>query len=124
MDNAFLPLSPEVTVIAGYSRAQALADGVLIDVSELAAEAGFVIPVAVTDGAWMDCVEWTPQDSRRQGVQDTHGRLWDLLTTAYWMIRWSRAPSNPLWFDLEAHTARRKVSPTGADHPEIRPGSG
>ena len=73
----------------------------LVDASELAAEAGFVIPIALTDGVWSDCVEWTPQDARRQGVQDTHGRLWDVLTTAYWTIRWSRAPSNPLWFDLK-----------------------
>jgi len=35
-------------VIYGYSREQAIADGVLIDVSELAREAGFRILVAVT----------------------------------------------------------------------------
>ena len=43
-------------VIFSYTRAQAIADGVLIDVSELAKEAGFRFPVAVTAGVWAECV--------------------------------------------------------------------
>ncbi len=39
-------------VIHSYSRAQALADGVLIDVSATAREAGFVYPTAVTIAVW------------------------------------------------------------------------
>ena len=38
--------------IYSYSRAQALTDGVLVDVSRAAARAGFRYPVAVTAGLW------------------------------------------------------------------------
>lgn len=83
-----------------YTRADALADGVLVDVSYLAAEAGFVVPVAVTAAVWSDCVAWSEQDPRRQLPQDQHGRLWDLLSMAHWTVRWTPNPPNPLFFDL------------------------
>jgi hypothetical protein len=63
-----------------YSRAQAIADGVLVDVSEMAVSAGFKIPVAVTDTVWGDFIEWTDKDSQLQTHQDTDGRLWDVLS--------------------------------------------
>ena len=55
--------------------AQAIADGVLVDVSKLAKEAGFRFPVAVTAGVWAECV------TVPEGVtgQDETGRLWDVL---------------------------------------------
>ncbi len=65
-----------------YSRTQAVDDGVLIDVTETAAEAGFSCPVAITRAAWSDCVEWTDQDSNRQTTQDESGRLWDVVYMA------------------------------------------
>ncbi len=40
--------------ISIYTRAQALDDGFLVDVSELAKEAGFRFPVALTRAAWAD----------------------------------------------------------------------
>ena len=39
-------------VISVYTRAQAIEDGILVDVSETAREAGFRIPVAVTRSVW------------------------------------------------------------------------
>lgn len=39
-------------VIHSYSRAQAIEDGVLVDVSSMAKEAGFIWPVAVTAAVW------------------------------------------------------------------------
>ena len=62
-------------VIYAYTRAQAIADGVLVDVSKLAREAGFKIPVAVTAGVWAECV------AVPKGIlcQDETGRLWDVL---------------------------------------------
>jgi hypothetical protein len=39
-------------VISSYSRRDALEDGVLVDVSEFAKEAGFKWPLAVTRGVW------------------------------------------------------------------------
>jgi hypothetical protein len=71
-------------VIHTYSRAQAIADGVLVAVdANLAAEAGLVVPVALTRAAWEDCVAWTPRDTDAQSPQDETGRLWDVL----WMTR-------------------------------------
>jgi len=69
--------------ISTYTRKQAIEDGVLVDISEMAAEAGFNCPVAITRAAWADCVEWTEADSNRQTTQDESGRLWDVL----WMAK-------------------------------------
>ncbi|GAG75693.1 unnamed protein product [marine sediment metagenome] len=65
-------------VIYSYTRRQALADGVLIDATELAKEAGFVYPVAMTSAAWTHCVRVPDQCP----WQDETGRLWDVL----WML--------------------------------------
>lgn len=77
--NSFSELFGEPIYV--YSRAQALEDGVLVDVSELAKEAGFCYPVAMTRAAWVDCVEWSDQDSERV-CQDEVARLWDVLFLA------------------------------------------
>ncbi|WZB62191.1 DUF6573 family protein [Achromobacter xylosoxidans] len=53
-----------------YTRAQAIADGVLIDVTKTARQVGFRILVTLTVDAWADCVAWTEQDSARQTHQD------------------------------------------------------
>ena len=65
-------------LIHSYTRAEALADGVLIDVTEAAKEAAFKIPVALTTTAWAKCVAVPP------GItgEDEAGRLWDVL----WML--------------------------------------
>ena len=67
-------------VISVYTRAQAIEDGILVDVSETAREAGFKIPVAVTRRVW-DSLIALPEGY--QGFQDERGRLWDVL----WMAR-------------------------------------
>ena len=70
-------------LIHRYTRVQALEDGVLVDVTETAREAGFRVPVALTQTAWADCIHWTQDDSARIVHQDQSGRLWDVL----WMAR-------------------------------------
>jgi len=65
-----------------YTRAQALTDGVLVEVSKVAQEVGFRVPVAMTAAAWAKAVQWTDEDSRRQTVQDESGRLWDVVWMA------------------------------------------
>lgn len=62
-------------VIYSYTRKQAIEDGVLIDVSEMAKEAGFKYPVAVTSGVWYG---WITPPENAIG-QDEKGRLWDML---------------------------------------------
>ncbi|MCC6127468.1 MAG: hypothetical protein IT426_21120 [Pirellulales bacterium] len=62
-------------VISVYTRTHAIDDGVLVDVSDTAKEAGIKYPTALTIAAWADYVE-VPE-----GVedQDEQGRLWDIL---------------------------------------------
>src|ERR1700751_1932366 len=69
------PMFDESDLIHSYTRAQALADGVLIDASDTAREAGIRYPVALTAAAWERCVAVPP------GVawQDEAGRLWDVV---------------------------------------------
>ncbi len=66
-------------IISSYSRAQAFEDGVLVDVSKMAREAGFKYPVAVTVSVWHQYIDWSDEDSEKQTVQDVDGRLWDIL---------------------------------------------
>ncbi len=84
-----------------YTRAQALQDGVLLDVSERARQAGFRLPVAVTAALWQDVAAIPPS---YQGIQDVQGRLWDLL----WMARLGHQGSNEERFGspVPAHPAR------------------
>lgn len=67
-------------VIFSYSRAQALADGVLIDVTQQAQEYGFRYPVAVTSTVWEDCIRWNNDIGTT--YQDGAGRLADMLWMA------------------------------------------
>jgi hypothetical protein len=62
-----------------YTRADALRDEVLVDVTETAREAGFRFPVALTAGVWADVNDIPEQ---KQNSQDPKGRLWDLLFVA------------------------------------------
>lgn len=64
-------------LIYSYSRKQALADGVLVDISELAKECGFKYPVAVTSAIWYEYIEVSYYLSKMG--QSITGRLWDLL---------------------------------------------
>ena len=43
-------------LIYSYSRKQAIEDGVLVDVSEMAKEAGFKFPVAMTNTVWTELI--------------------------------------------------------------------
>ncbi|CAJ3120339.1 Uncharacterised protein [Burkholderia pseudomallei] len=74
-------------VISVYTRAQAIADGVFIDVTADANEAGFKVPVAITAAAWAEVVAWSAEDSARQIHQDEHERLSDLLWAAATLAR-------------------------------------
>jgi hypothetical protein len=71
--------SPFGEVIYSYTRKQAVADGVQVDVSKVAAEAGIRFPVFLTRTVF-DAYVAVPD-----GVtgQDEAGRLWDVV----WMLR-------------------------------------
>lgn len=67
-------------VISTYTRADALDDGVLVDVTEMAQEAGWNFPVAITQHLY---AEITPTEAEKQQLgQSYEGRLWDVLSMA------------------------------------------
>jgi hypothetical protein len=95
-------------LIYAYTRADALADGTLIDVTPTAKEVGFRYPVAVTAAVWHDCVRIP------EGVsgQDEVGRLWDVLTMLLHASRRARGGESTLYFDvlvLNDHTCPKPV---------------
>jgi len=67
-------------IIYAYTRAMALDDGVLVDVSQMAWEAGFRWPTAITADLHARLQPGEDELSRGQSYE---GRLWDLL----WMAR-------------------------------------
>ncbi len=76
-------------IIYSYSRAQALTDGVLVDVSELAREAGFKLPVAVSDTLYHGYLT-PPPELAKEGIS-VEGRLWDTLSVLRYAIKASPA---------------------------------
>ncbi|MDE2291853.1 MAG: hypothetical protein KGL53_07200 [Elusimicrobia bacterium] len=97
MDDAGLTASvwEGAEVVSVYTRAQAIEDGVLVDLSGWAEEAGFKIPVAVTAGVWGVL---KPSAELEAEGEDEAGRAWDLFTVLQDAIR--RAPGGD-----EAHVA-------------------
>lgn len=72
-------------VIYSYSRSDALADGVLIDVSDIAREAGFTLPVAVSDNLYHSYI--MPSLELAKEGQSPSGRLWDTLNVLRYAIK-------------------------------------
>ena len=72
--------NPEI--IYSYTRAQAIADGVLIDVTSQAQEAGFKIPVAISAALYHEYI--VPPE----GTEESEGQsLEDRLHDAFWMLK-------------------------------------
>ena len=90
-----------------YTRANALRDGVLIDVTPTALEAGIRYPVALTAAAWAECVAVPP------GVecQDEAGRLWDVLWLLRRAIRGSKDGAGELRFGVHVRNDNREGTP-------------
>lgn len=77
----------EIDMIHSYSRAEAIADGNLIDVSELAKHAagnmmGFKVPVAMTSAAWEALVAWHGGTNPLDALLEEEKRLDDVLLVA------------------------------------------
>jgi hypothetical protein len=95
-------------VLFRYTRRQAIEDGVLVDVTETAREAGFKIPVALTAAVWAEYVE-VPE-----GVegQDEAGRLWDILWMArYGVARGKNRDASEVHFPLHVRNDNRDGEP-------------
>ena len=74
-------------VIYAYTRAQAVADGVQVDVTKTAQEAGITFPMFLTRAVWEAYVAVPPDVTG----QDEAGRLWDVV----WMTRFGIIRSTP-----------------------------
>jgi hypothetical protein len=78
--------SPFGDVIFSYTRSQAVADGVQVEVSRTAKEAGIRFPVFLTRAVYDAYVTVPPGVT----AQDEAGRLWDIITMARFAILRSR----------------------------------
>src|SRR5207237_8637716 len=104
----------EADLIHRYSRADALRDGVLIDVSETAKEAGIRYPVALTAAAWAKCVAVPP------GVacQDEAGRLWDVLWLLACAVK-GGADGREVRFGVHVRNENRERAPPLVRHKAV-----
>jgi hypothetical protein len=91
----------------GRHQRTVIRDGVLVDVSAAAREAGFKYPVALTVAAWAKCVAVPP------GVvcQDEAGRLWDVLTMLRWAVRGSKDGTAEVRFGVHVRNDNRDRTP-------------
>jgi hypothetical protein len=69
-------LFDDADIISSYSRAEAIADGTLVDVTAMAKEAGFKVPVALTAAVR---ARLEPSEGDVMFGQSLEGRLWDVL---------------------------------------------
>ena len=76
-------------VIYSYTRAQAIEDGVLIDITADAQAHGFKVHTVITDNLYRQYVE-VPTGLDRSYGQSSAGRLHDLLTLAMFAARSSK----------------------------------
>lgn len=89
-------MSHNSEVIYAYTRAQAIEDGVLVDVTTTAKEAGFRYPVAVTSAAYGGYI--VPDAQAAEHGNSIAGRLWDVLNVLRYEIR--RASGSILLFKV------------------------
>jgi len=94
-------------VIYSYSRAQAIDDGVLVDVSEVAREAGITFPTAMTRSVYEKYVVIPP------GVQcqDESGRLWDVVFMLSMALRANRKATDTIRYQLHVRNDNRDRTP-------------
>lgn len=82
----------DAPVIFSYTRAQAIEDGVLVDLTPWARETGFRIPVACTATIWHRYV--VPPEGTASLGQSERGRAHDLLWMLFLCIRGSRSAAD------------------------------
>jgi hypothetical protein len=100
-------MSDDFVVISRYTRADAIEDGVLVDVTVMAKEAGIKLPTALTREVWEAYVALSP--AATAACNDEPGRQWDIL----WMFRCAaarRGHTSELRFELYVVTTDVKPS--------------
>lgn len=93
--------------IYAYTAAQAVQDGTLLQFSPATAlEAGYALPVLLTQSAYQDAIEWTrPRDEWMQGED---ARFWDVLNVARAAGKRAIATGRPCRFKLSRIANRTK----------------
>jgi len=88
-----------------YTRKQAIEDGVLIDVTETAKEAGFKVPVAVT------CtLHEIINTVSKKSYQSFEGRLWDVLYMGALAARNNPTQSTILYVLRLTHGRKKNIT--------------
>ena len=110
----FITLEPQIIpmksnshfgeIIYQYTRKQAIADGVQVDVSQTAREAGIVFPVFLTRTVF-DAYVTVPEGVT---AQDEAGRLWDVVWLLRHAIQQARAGESRLPFAVSVRNDNRK----------------
>ena len=85
-------------VIFRYTRAQALEDGVLVDLTAWSRDAGFVVPVACTRTVWDRWI--VPPEETRELGQSERGRAHDVLWVLFVMIKKSKSAGARIDFEV------------------------
>ena len=88
--------SPFGDVIYSYTRSQAVADGLQVEVSKVAEEAGIRFPVFLTRAVYDAYVTVPPEVAG----QDEAGRLWDVVWLLRFAIRKAQTGQDRLPFAL------------------------
>jgi hypothetical protein len=96
-------------IIYSYTHAQALADGVLIDISKIAREAGFILPVAVSDHLYHDVLN--PGQPLLDQGQSLEGRIWDMLNILRYSIKTNPETSRLAFYPLFVMSPNTPPSP-------------
>ena len=97
-ESQIAPFWTEDDVIYTYTRAQAIDDGYLVDVTLAARKHGFRYPVAIALEAYTTCVEWAENSRDGLNIKKTDNRLDSLLSLV--ADRVVTALSDRLYFDF------------------------
>ena len=100
-------------MIYAYTRAQAIQDGVLVDVTETSKEVGFKLPVAITEALHN---RLTPTKADASLGQDYDGRLWNVLWLAAFTIKLADPGTDTVTFTVTQQEVEPKSGqPHGVD---------
>jgi hypothetical protein len=94
-------------IIYAYTRAQAIADGILVDVTETGKEVGFKLPVTITEALHN---RLTPTKADVAIGQDYDGRLWDVLWLAAFTIKLADRGTDIMTFTVVQQEVEAKNS--------------
>jgi hypothetical protein len=97
-----LSLFDDAEIISMYTRAQAIDDGILVDMTQepfgaLAKEAGLKWPIAMTATAYQNFV--AVSETKGHASQDINGRWWDVLMT-FRRTKRTISPLEARWYVL------------------------